>query len=139
MMHKVYSKVDPNILLHIAFRYNDITEQRQDISPNEEFLQISTFSLEYQKTFRPHKHIPCDKHATITQECWIVLTGHVRVSYYDLDDTLLEQVNLGSGDLTVTFRGGHTYESLTDDTRVYEIKTGPYSGQAADKVFIDNK
>ncbi len=132
----ILSKVQPGLLLHRIARGNDINETRQDISPNEEFLQVSTFSLEYRKTFRPHQHIPCNKHVTITQECWIVLAGHVRVSYYDIDGSYIEDVVLGSHDITVTFRGGHTYESLSDDTKIYEIKTGPYNGQSADKVFI---
>lgn len=136
MLKEIYSKITPTLLLHKIFRGNDINEIRQDISADDQFLQISTFSLEYQKTFKPHMHITCDKHVTITQECWVILTGSVRVSYYDIDGSYLEDAILGSHDLTVTFYGGHTYESLTDETKVYEIKTGPYIGQTADKVFI---
>jgi hypothetical protein len=36
----------------------------------------------------------------------------------------------------MTFRGGHTYDILADDTVVHEYKTGPYYGQAVDKEFI---
>lgn len=135
-MIKIYSKINPEELLHVVFRGNDINETRQDVSPNEEFLQVSTFSLEYGKTFRPHKHIPCEKLVTITQECWIILTGHVKVSYYDTDGTFIQDVVLASHDVTITFRGGHTYTSLADDTKIYEVKNGPYNGQQADKVFI---
>ena len=37
----------------------------------------------------------------------------------------------------MTFRGGHNYLCLEDDSLVYEYKTGPYYGQKKDKVFID--
>ena len=36
----------------------------------------------------------------------------------------------------MTFRGGHTYTLLEDDTIVREYKTGPYKGIDMDKVFI---
>jgi hypothetical protein len=40
----------------------------------------------------------------------------------------------------MTFRGGHNYYILEEDTIVYEYKTGPYLGQDLDKEFIkDNK
>ena len=42
------------------------------------------------------------------------------------------------GDCSMTFEGGHTYTILEDDTVVYEYKTGPYEGQANDKVFLDD-
>jgi hypothetical protein len=38
----------------------------------------------------------------------------------------------------MTFRGGHNYLILEDDTIVYEYKTGPYLGQELDKVFLNN-
>lgn len=138
-MSHVYSKINPEVLLHTYFRYNDITNKRQDIAPAHEFLQASAFEIEYGQTYRPHKHIPCEKMVTIPQESWVVLTGHVRVTYYDLDDNVLEEVVLGSGDMTMTFRGGHTYTGLSDDTRIYEFKVPNYTGQKDDKVFIDGK
>jgi len=36
----------------------------------------------------------------------------------------------------MTFFGGHNYLIMQDDTLVYEFKTGPYTGQQNDKVFI---
>ena len=51
-------------------------------------------------------------------------------------DTIIETPILEVGDCSMTFRGGHTYEILEDDTVVYEYKTGPYKGIENDKVFI---
>ena len=137
MQYKIYSKVTPDLLLHTVFRYNDITEERQDIAPAEEFLQASAFEIGYGKTYRPHKHIPCQKMVTIPQESWVVLIGCVKATFYDIDDTVVEEVILKSGDMSMTFRGGHTYTGMTDDTRIYEFKTPNYTGQKDDKTFID--
>lgn len=138
-MQKIYSKVDPSVLLHMVFYASDFDHRdgggRVDIAPEDEFLQVSALHMMAGKTFRPHKHIPCEKLGTITQESWVVIYGSVRAKLYDLDDTIIAEPLLQSGDLSITFRGGHTYE-IIDDAKVYEFKTGPYTGQVDDKVFI---
>ena len=135
-MEKIYSS-DGKILLHIIFRKKDFINQRTDISPAEEFLQLSSLKLEKGKTFRPHKHIFHEKITNIAQESWVVIQGKVKALLYDLDDKITKEVILGPGDVSLTFKGGHNYEILEENTLVYEYKTGPYLGQKFDKVFID--
>jgi len=135
-MREIYSKVNPNILLHIVNRKNDITETRQDLSPNKEFLQVSCFKLNNGKTFKPHKHIENIRETNITQESWVVISGKIKAILYDIDDTIVEEVELCQGDCSITFRGGHNYLALEDNSIVYEYKTGPYFGQDRDKEFI---
>lgn len=136
-MKKIYSKVEPDLLCHIVYRLQDITEGRIDITDPKEYLQISAMNLNAGKTFRPHKHITQERNTTITQESWLVVAGSVKAILYDIDDTILEEAVLFAGDLSVTFIGGHNYLILEDQTKIYEYKTGPYNGLAADKVFID--
>jgi len=135
-MKKIYSKIQPSVLLHIINTKKEITEQRQDLSSNEEYLQVSCFQLQKGKTFRPHKHIELLRKTDITQESWVVIQGKVKAILYDLDDKIISEEILEAGDCSITFRGGHNYESLEDNSIVYEYKTGPYFGQITDKVFI---
>jgi len=138
-VHKIYSKVEPNTLLHIIHRKEDFVNSREDIIPAENFLQLATLRMENKKTFRPHKHIwkQPDSEQIIAQESWVVISGKVKCLFYDLDDTLLASPVLEPGDCSITLQGGHTYEILSDDTLVYEYKTGPYRGQENDKVFLN--
>ncbi len=138
-MHKIYSNVEPNTLLHIIHRKEDFVNSREDIIPAENFLQLATLRMENKKTFRPHKHIwkQPDSEQIIAQESWVVISGKVKCLFYDLDDTLLASPVLEPGDCSITLQGGHTYEILSDDTLVYEYKTGPYRGQENDKVFLN--
>tara|TARA_A100001011_G_scaffold166717_1_gene175467 strand:+ start:1617 stop:2027 length:411 start_codon:yes stop_codon:yes gene_type:complete len=135
-MKKIFSKVNPNILLHIVNRLDEI-EGRTDIAPENEFIQLATLKMEKGKTFKPHKHIwkPGEVEC-IAQESWVVIEGSVKVIMYDLDDTIIETPILYPGDCSMTFQGGHTYKILEEDTIVYEYKTGPYKGQENDKEFI---
>ena len=61
----------------------------------------------------------------------------MKVILYDLDDNILATPILNEGDCSITFRGGHNYECMEDDTIVYEYKTGPYQGVKKDKVFLE--
>lgn len=134
-MEKIYSKIQPNVLLHLVYRMIEING-RTNISPDEEFLQLASIKMSKGQTFKAHKHIIHEKTTNIAQESWLVITGSVKCLFYDLDDTIIAEPILLPGDCSMTFRGGHNYLILEDDTRVYEYKTGPYLGQELDKEFL---
>jgi hypothetical protein len=136
-MEKIYSKIEPNKLLHLVNRLNEI-DGRTDIAPPEEFLQLATLKMKKGQTFKAHKHITLVKETNIAQESWIVIKGSVKCIFYDLDDSIIAEPILYPGDCSMTFRGGHNYLILEEDTIVYEYKTGPYLGQELDKVFLNN-
>lgn len=136
-MEKIYSKVQPNTLLHIVYRLEEING-RTNISPDEEFLQLASLKMQEGQTFKAHKHIIHEKTTNIAQESWVVIKGSVKCIFYDLDDTIIAEPILLPGDCSMTFRGGHNYLILENDTIVYEYKTGPYLGQEMDKKFLNN-
>ena len=140
MKELVYSKVNPELLLHIVNRLQDVTEPRADIIASDQFLQLATMNLKKGDTFKPHHHFfkdaPTDK--VIVQESWLIVRGKVKCIFYDTDNTIISTPILFPGDCSITLQGGHTYEILEDDTVVYEYKTGPYSGIENDKRFIND-
>lgn len=137
-MEKIYSKIHPDKLLHIVVRKEDVLPGRQDIVPEDNFIQCSILNMPKDKTFRPHRHIWKGRtRDVIAQESWIVIQGKVQCIFYDVDNTIIETPILEPGDASFTLEGGHNYLILEDNTLVYEYKTGPYEGQALDKTFID--
>jgi hypothetical protein len=64
------------------------------------------------------------------------MEGKIKVSLFDIDSSPLYETILEKGDCSITFRGGHGYECVEDNTVVYEFKTGPYMGQKKDKEWI---
>lgn len=136
-MIEIYSKVDCNILLHAINRLDEMKPGRIDLAPEDQFIQLSALNMKKGKTFRPHKHIwKPGEESVIAQESWVVIKGRVKIIMYDLDDTVVHEDILNPGDCSLTFRGGHNYIALDDETLVYEYKTGPYKGQKNDKEFI---
>lgn len=138
MIKQIYSKVDPNKLLHMIVKNDSDDFTREDLVPENNFIQCSRLKMQKGKTFKPHKHIWKERtRNVIAQESWVVVRGKVKCIFYDIDDTILGEFILEAGDASFTLEGGHTYEILEDDTFVYEYKTGPYEGQALDKVFLN--
>jgi cupin fold WbuC family metalloprotein len=135
-MREIYSNVQEDKLLHIVLRKEDVKDERLNVIADEEFLQLAAMKLPKGKTFKPHKHVYCEKISTIAQESWVVIEGKVKVVLYDLDDSVIAEPILNSGDVSITLYGGHTYEILEDNTLVYEYKTGPYLGLEKDKEHI---
>ena len=142
-MKKIYSKQDPKKLLHIICRKEELrlSEKedggRVDVAPENQFLQVAAIQMNAGKTFKPHRHIWKDgEKSVIAQESWVVISGSVRATLYDLDDSILYETEIGKGDIAVLFRGGHSFEVLEEDTTFYEVKTGPYFGANVDKEKI---
>lgn len=137
-MEKIFSKVDPDKLLHVIVRKEDLVEGRTEVVPENNFIQCAILNMPKDKTFKPHKHIWKERtRNVIAQESWIVIQGSVKCVFYDTDNQIIATPILNPGDASFTLEGGHTYHILEDNTLVYEYKTGPYEGQALDKVFID--
>jgi hypothetical protein len=131
-----YSKVKPDVLLHIVKKYADIEDGRRDLVPPEHFIQCSALKVN-KCSFRSHSHIYKEgKSPVITQESWVVMNGRVKAILYDLDGEIVSWPELNRGDILITLNGGHGFDVLQDNTIVYEFKTGPYEGQEKDKVWI---
>ena len=136
-MKKIYSKIQPNKLLHIVTSVDEIRSGRMDVVPEEEYLQLAILKMNKGKTFLPHKHIVKEKITDIAQESWLVFEGKVKCTFYDLDDSILDEPIIEKGGISITLRGGHNYLIMSDNTTVLEYKTGPYLGQEFDKQFIN--
>jgi hypothetical protein len=135
-MKRIYSKLDSEKLVLGVIRYGEISEYRTDLSPDEEYLQVSGRRLTMGTRVGAHKHIPIDRNTDVTQEAWIVFQGCIKGTFYDLDDSFLYETEIREGDIVVLYRGGHALEVLEEDTVFYELKTGPYYGEKADKLVI---
>ena len=137
-MLKIYSDIMHDKLLHMIYYKDDLETKREDVAPEEQFIQVSALQLEEGSTFRPHKHIwkEAPEPEVIAQESWCIMNGRVKAHFYDLDDSLIGEYELNEGDISLTFEGGHTY-TILEDAKVYEYKTGPYQGVEKDKVFLE--
>jgi hypothetical protein len=135
-MLNVYSKIKPELPIFSLIRKQEITNDRQSLTPAHEFLQVAAKRTFLGDFFKPHKHLPCNKVVFSTQESWVIVSGRAKGVFYDIDDKHLTSVILKDGDCAVIYNGGHSLEILEDDTLLYEFKNGPYEGPEKDKEYI---
>ena len=103
-MKKIYSKIQPNKLLHIVTFVDEIKSGRIDVVPEEEYLQLAILKMNKGKTFQPHKHIIKEKITDIAQESWLVYEGKVKCTFYDLDDSILDEPIIEKGGISINTR-----------------------------------
>ena len=132
-MIKIYSKTEPDRLLHLILDTHEPFASRLDLCEAGQWLQVSVLHLPPAKKVSPHIHQPRSRQPPggpgITQECWIVLRGEIKIRLFDLDQTLLHQQTLSSGHLLMTFYGGHALECEANGALMIECKNGPYQGR----------
>jgi len=80
-----------------------------------------------------HIHNEIKREVSITQEVIFVKSGKVVAHVFDEEEKLVTTLQLHPGDVLIVLKGGHGYEVIEDNTRVLEIKNGPYPGAEADR------
>jgi len=108
-------------------------------SEAHDYLQVGTWRYSAGKTLGPHIHNEVQRTIHHTSEVIFVYNGSIMASVYDGQKQLVKQVVLKEGDTLILLKGGHGYEILEDDTRVLEIKNGPYPGPELDRRLINEE
>jgi hypothetical protein len=88
-------------------------------------------ALEFGETFIPHIHKNrlVTRLKTRTIEAWIILNGSVTAYLYDGRKKFIGEAKLNSGDLIITYDGGHNYVAQSSNALVVEVKSGPYNSR----------
>ena len=133
----IKSKKNNKINLGIIFRNKKITNRRNNLCNENEYLQVSTQKLNKNFEIKPHIHLKLNRKTTITQETWIIIKGEIEVKIYDIDKSYIKKLILKKGDLFILLRGGHSMKVLKNNTEFYEIKNGPYFiGKKKDIMYL---
>ena len=135
-MERFYSKKEKEKLIFSLLRFEEISEKRIDLSPDNEFMQVCGRKMPLGLTVPAHRHIETIRETNLTQESWVLLKGSVKAKFYDTDDCFLCERIISAGDVITLYRGGHSLEVIEDDTIFYEFKNGPYYGIEKDKERI---
>ena len=91
-------------------------------------LQIARWNHPKGYQCKPHIHNESPKTIYMVEEAIFVRGGELRVTFYGEDGEPIATRILREGDICHTLDCGHGYEVLTDDTRVFEFKNGPFPG-----------
>jgi len=74
-----------------------------------------------------HVHLPVRREVVGTSELLFVRSGRCLVDLYDREQRLIATRELGVGDAVLSVGGGHGFRML-EDTVLFEVKQGPFTG-----------
>jgi len=133
----IYSNIKKNKILGVIHRSKKISNKRNNISPINQYLQISSQKLKKGDHINPHIHLKNKRTTLRTQEVWFVLKGRLSVKIFDIDKKNIKNFILNKGDIYALFCGGHSFKVLSNDAEFYEIKNGPYKKNVKDIEYLN--
>jgi hypothetical protein len=137
-VQKIFSKIDSKIELAIHMKCIDVNHKTNILTNSADPIQINVRKIDEGFKLDPHKHLYLERNGfNYTHEIWILINGVLMASIYDLDNSLLAEIEMSSGDLMLYKNGGHSFRVMNESCILYEIKNGPYFGSELDKVNID--
>ena len=128
--------VDGEQTLAIVLRSGDWAEGLNFLSESDDFQQVGTWNYKKGQKLSPHIHLIAPRRVLTTQEVVFVKDGKVKADIYTGQKQFIKSVELHKGDTIILLNGGHGYEILEDNTRVLEVKNGPYVGPERDRQRI---
>ena len=130
---KTEKVTDGELVLAIIIRNADWEDGLNFISSDDDYQQVGTWGYDKGKKLAAHIHLTAPREVSCTQEVVFVKDGRIRADIYTENEELLKSVELEKGDTIILLNGGHGYEILENNTRVLEVKNGPYVGAERDR------
>lgn len=102
-------------------------------SKDEEFIQVGAWRYDLGKYIKPHIHNEFPRITNRTYEMLYVISGELEAIIYDLDKEPVETLVVKTGEALILLGCGHGYTITEDNTKVLEVKNGPYFGTEKDR------
>jgi cupin fold WbuC family metalloprotein len=119
-------------LIALVIDINDSKESKNFYTDESNDIQFGVFNLHENEVIEKHFHPEQERSIKTTSEVLIILEGTVMASLFDKKLEFLKEITLRSGFVLITFNGGHGLKVL-EDTKLLEVKQGPYNDQT-DKI-----
>lgn len=130
------NSINPSFVEHITWygqhiatiiRAEYLPEKTTFVTPDKYYQQAGFVVYPKGGVISRHSHFPLQRHLVGTPETLLVRKGRVEVELYAMDKSLLTISTLRQGDIILLVAGGHCFRCL-EDTILFEIKQGPYTG-----------
>lgn len=114
---------------------NNIEENLNFYSNDDEYIQVGTWHYEEGKVLDKHYHNYFERSSYRTSEAVLVLTGEVECSIFTEDNNFIWKGLIKKNHLIIQLQGAHEYK-IIKNSKVLEIKNGPYFGPEKDRTRI---
>jgi len=108
-------------------------------SDDSDYVQVGIWGYDAGKKLLAHAHNEVPREVLVTQEVLYVRKGRILARIYNDRRELVNEREVGEGDVIALMYGGHGYTILEDGTQVLEVKNGPYVGAERDRVRLETE
>lgn len=109
-------------------KYNFLTD---DSAP----LQLGMNFYKAGEVIPGHLHLTRRVELDQIQEVIVIGRGKTKITLYSSARKRVAETVLSQGDVILLASGGHGFEIL-EDTKIVEVKQGPYDGKVKDKIAL---
>ena len=109
-------------------------KETQFLTPDDFGQQMGMIVYGKGEHIEPHIHLPITRKVNGTTECIVVKSGSCYVDIYSHSKKILVTRLLKEGDIVLLLGGAHGFRMI-EDTILFEVKQGPYAGDADKKRF----
>jgi len=106
------------------------------ITPKDNPLQLGVLRHRKGHKIKPHTHRNLPKTINEVQEVLHIDYGKIEVEFYESGGKKTGSTVLNSGDTILLLSGGHGFNIL-EDSKIIEVKQGPYGGVEEDKEHLE--
>ena len=122
----------------LIIRSNATSDAKYNFLTNESNpLQLGMNFYKAGEVIKAHYHLqrPSETNSVV-QEFVLIGAGRALLRLYDVhDQSEFTTRPLETGDMVLLLAGGHGFD-VQEDTKIVEIKLGPYDGKSKDKVVF---
>ena len=133
-MGKIEKIMDEGKILAVVVRKDSSLKGVNFFTPQDFSQQLGLLVHEKGKKIKAHRHKLIKREITLTQEVLVVLEGKLKINLYSENLEILKTIVIADGDTILLAHGAHSIE-IMEDSRIIEVKQGPYAGMD-DKEFI---
>lgn len=133
LSEKVKEIYNDNIILARHINGDDIKDGLTFFSNDNEFIQVGTWKYNKGKSLQRHYHNKVERLINRTYEVLYIIEGSIKADIYNLSSKKIQEIIANKGDILILLESGHGYEVLQENTKVLEVKNGPYLGPDIDR------
>ncbi len=131
-------KSDDGVLLALIVRHNYDKNGISFFTPDDFSQQLAFMHHPAGHVILPHVHNEVKREVLYTKEVLVIKKGKMRCDFYSDNQEYLKSEIVKTGDVILLANGGHGFECL-EETEMFEIKQGPYAGEADKTRFEPHK
>ncbi len=109
---------------------------RANITESNQIMQVSLIQMSKSQLVPRHKHLPIERCTVGTGEGWLVLEGCFEAEIFDIDQVCVGKYLLKKLDILIMFNGGHSLNTIEENSIMCEFKNGPFQGSDSDKIYF---